>query len=431
MAGRILVLDDEENYAEMLQELLREHNYHVDMATRPELAIERLKDVPYDLVISDYKMPVMDGSDFLKHARKLYPDLPCILVSGLMNTPELVKVANMGVTLVMEKPLDTATFLEHVARFSTQMTDEEKEDLSIHSASSESVAADICPEPPMHVSAQSPAAMSAMRKLWSLCQSSSHCFILDYASGEAGLALQDVASWRGGAEAAPHVLGFEQLVSGSHAQIAALLEDSDHGTLVRVALSELAQIAEAKAFLDKVITGVSDLFFAFVFSCPIDEAQFTAAAGTHGLILQPLQGRCSDVANYIQQALSKVVEKSGKPAITNLSDEVVFALLNYQWSSYEEIGDVLRQLAIDNGNAPFSAEVVCAKLETPLADIPAPAYRLASFMKYAQRQYLGRQLKVSGLPVTEFSEGLELGEGIHCEDALFNLPLLREDLAKL
>ena len=44
MAGRILVLDDEENYAEMLQDLLREHDYRVDMATRPEWAIAQLED---------------------------------------------------------------------------------------------------------------------------------------------------------------------------------------------------------------------------------------------------------------------------------------------------------------------------------------------------------------------------------------------------
>lgn len=118
MAGRILVLDDEENYALMLQDLLRENNYLVDMATRPEQAITLLEEIPYDLVISDYKMPVMDGADFLKKARELYPNLPFILVSGLMNTPELVKVANMSVTLVMEKPLDTGAFLQQVSRFS-------------------------------------------------------------------------------------------------------------------------------------------------------------------------------------------------------------------------------------------------------------------------------------------------------------------------
>ncbi|HAQ57674.1 MAG TPA: hypothetical protein DCR32_01440, partial [Opitutae bacterium] len=74
MAGRILVLDDEENYAEMLHDLLRENNYRVDMATRPERAIDQLKEIPYDLVISDYKMPVMDGAEFLREARELYPN---------------------------------------------------------------------------------------------------------------------------------------------------------------------------------------------------------------------------------------------------------------------------------------------------------------------------------------------------------------------
>ena len=130
MAGRILVLDDEENYAEMLRDLLLEHNFRVDMATRPERALDQLEEIPYDLVISDYKMPVMDGADLLKRSRELYPNLPFILVSGLMNTPELVKVANMSVTLVIEKPLDTEDFLAQVARFSSPMTEEEKEALA-------------------------------------------------------------------------------------------------------------------------------------------------------------------------------------------------------------------------------------------------------------------------------------------------------------
>lgn len=71
-------------------------------------------------------MPIMDGAVFLKKAREVFPELPVILVSGLMNTPELVKVANMGVTLVLEKPLDTRYFLEQVKRFVQPMTEEEE-----------------------------------------------------------------------------------------------------------------------------------------------------------------------------------------------------------------------------------------------------------------------------------------------------------------
>ena len=93
MAQRILVLDDEENYADMLRALLEQHSFLVDSVTDPARALERLHGTGYELVISDYKMPGMDGADFLSRAREMNPDLPVILVSGLMNTPDLVKVA--------------------------------------------------------------------------------------------------------------------------------------------------------------------------------------------------------------------------------------------------------------------------------------------------------------------------------------------------
>lgn len=430
MAGRILVLDDEENYAEMLQELLREHNYLVDMATRPDLAIEQLKKVPYDLVISDYKMPVMDGSDFLKHARELHPNLPCILVSGLMNAPELVKVANMGVTLVMEKPLDTAALLTHVSRFTTQISDQEKEDLLVKSASVVSVAADICPEAPTHVSAQCPVANAAMRKLWALSKSSNHCFILDHASGESGLALQDISTWRGESDATPRVLSFDDLVNGSHAKIASLLEDSGNSSLVRVPLSNIAQIDEAKTFLKRVVTGGAKLFFAFVFSSDLGALPFTAAAGNNGLILPPLKDRHSDVANYIQRALAVGSESSGDCAITNLSDEAVFALLDHQWSSYCEIVEVMQKLIEGSGNAPLSAEVVCANLDILLADIPDSAQRLSVLMSHSQQQYFEDQLKASTMSLVDFAKERGLGEHISSKDELSSLPLILEDLAQ-
>ena len=173
MAGRILVLDDEENYAEMLQDLLRGNNFRVDMATRPERAINQLEEIPYDLVISDYKMPVMDGADLLKRARELYPNLPFILVSGLMNTPELVKVANMSVTLVMEKPLDTEAFLKQVARFSEPMTDEEKTAQAKKTEVSDSEIDDVAscyPEEPRFFSAVSATGKRFMQNAWSIAQ---------------------------------------------------------------------------------------------------------------------------------------------------------------------------------------------------------------------------------------------------------------------
>ena len=81
MAGKILVLDDEQNYAEMLRDLLVQEGFCTDMVTRPVDALKKLDTEEYDLVVADYKMPVMDGADFMERARARLPSLPIIMVS--------------------------------------------------------------------------------------------------------------------------------------------------------------------------------------------------------------------------------------------------------------------------------------------------------------------------------------------------------------
>jgi CheY-like chemotaxis protein len=117
MSKPIILIDDEEKFAVMLQEILSASGYEADYCLNPEEALVRLRHENYELVITDYKMPQMDGAQFLAGARKVNPDLPVIMISGLMNMPELIKVANIGVTLVLEKPFNTDDLLNYVGRF--------------------------------------------------------------------------------------------------------------------------------------------------------------------------------------------------------------------------------------------------------------------------------------------------------------------------
>ena len=101
MSKPILLIDDEEKFAQMLQELLQLSGYESDYCLNPKEAVARLRQEEFDLVITDYKMPEMDGAEFLQEARKLNPDLPVIMISGLMNMPELIKVANIVALLII------------------------------------------------------------------------------------------------------------------------------------------------------------------------------------------------------------------------------------------------------------------------------------------------------------------------------------------
>ena len=137
MSKPIILIDDEEKFAVMLQELLKVAGYEADFCLNPEEALGYIKQENYELVITDYKMPQMDGAQFLEEARKVNPDLPVIMISGLMNMPELIKVANIGVTLVLEKPFNTEDLLNYVGRFVRPSASEEVSAMAMDMEASE------------------------------------------------------------------------------------------------------------------------------------------------------------------------------------------------------------------------------------------------------------------------------------------------------
>lgn len=117
MGSEIVILDDEINFAKMLADFLLSEGYSSTVFTNPTEVLELLQNRSVDLIISDYKMTEMDGEEFVQKAHEIDPQLPIIIVSGMMHMPDLIRVANLGVALVLEKPFDTQIFLEHVGRF--------------------------------------------------------------------------------------------------------------------------------------------------------------------------------------------------------------------------------------------------------------------------------------------------------------------------
>ncbi|GLI37069.1 sigma-54 dependent transcriptional regulator [Geobacter hydrogenophilus] len=70
MKQRVLVIDDEENLRHMLWAMLRKNGYHADEAENGEGALAMARQQPYDFIICDIRMPVLDGLDFLRRAQE-------------------------------------------------------------------------------------------------------------------------------------------------------------------------------------------------------------------------------------------------------------------------------------------------------------------------------------------------------------------------
>ncbi|MGC9450950.1 MAG: response regulator [Oceanipulchritudo sp.] len=200
MSKPILLIDDEEKFAQMLQELLELNGYESDYCLNPEEALVRLRHENYDLVITDYMMPQMDGAQFLQAARKINPDMPVIMISGLMNMPELIKVANIGVTLVLEKPFKTEDLMQYVARFvhkkgdgkpNTRAHDAEASEISFQQ---ESVNVTY-PVPANHVSDATMENKRFLESLWTSANTCRHLPFCAQRGAEVRLVAKEVMEW--------------------------------------------------------------------------------------------------------------------------------------------------------------------------------------------------------------------------------------------
>ena len=106
METRILVVDDEINMREFLGILMEREGYRVDLAASAETAVSLLQSANYDLVISDVKMPGMDGLALLAEVKNLAPDTAVIMVTAFSTAEHAVEAMKLGAYDYIAKPFN-------------------------------------------------------------------------------------------------------------------------------------------------------------------------------------------------------------------------------------------------------------------------------------------------------------------------------------
>lgn len=102
--GNLLIVDDEVDLAINMKGLLEEEAENIFVAYDGKRGLDILKQEKIDLVVSDVKMPVMDGLTFFKEARNAGIDVPFIFYTG-HGSPEMKKeVAQLGAHDLLIKP---------------------------------------------------------------------------------------------------------------------------------------------------------------------------------------------------------------------------------------------------------------------------------------------------------------------------------------
>ena len=113
---RILVVDDEAAIRDLLSKTLALAEYDVDLAPDGRHALERLRIIPYDLLITDLKMPGIDGLSVIREARRLKPDIPVIIITGFSTEASAIEAVNLGVSGYLTKPFRVPRVLAAAAK---------------------------------------------------------------------------------------------------------------------------------------------------------------------------------------------------------------------------------------------------------------------------------------------------------------------------
>jgi two-component system probable response regulator PhcQ len=116
-AIRLLLVDDEPANLETFQRVYRKL-YDIQVAPSGSAGLELLFDSEFDVVLSDYGMPGMNGAEFVSKAKSTQP-IAVVMITGYMNHPEVQKLETSGeVFAVLGKPWERDSIIDVIARAS-------------------------------------------------------------------------------------------------------------------------------------------------------------------------------------------------------------------------------------------------------------------------------------------------------------------------
>lgn len=111
---KILVVDDEESVRVILKQMLEEGGYKAAVASNGEEALALLKASPFDMLVSDINMPVMDGVALLAKSRELYPDMPVVFITAYGKDKIIIEAMKIGLKDYIEKPFSMDQVLKTI-----------------------------------------------------------------------------------------------------------------------------------------------------------------------------------------------------------------------------------------------------------------------------------------------------------------------------
>ena len=116
MSERILIVDDETDFLEIMAERMSTRGVEVSTAPSAQDALRQVEEGNFDAVILDLKMPEVDGLETLKAIKARQPEAQVILLSGQASLQDGIAAMKLGALDFMEKPADMNVLMEKIRK---------------------------------------------------------------------------------------------------------------------------------------------------------------------------------------------------------------------------------------------------------------------------------------------------------------------------
>lgn len=370
---KILVVDDSEVTLDVLERNLSAKGFMVTCATGARMAMDILDAEPFDLIITDLKMPDVNGMELVRLARKKHPDIPAMMITGYATIPGAVDAVKGGVSEYLAKPFTKGELYHAVERV--------MERARAAVAAGRPPARD--PRRRFGLIGGSPAMAPVFVALESAA-ADLHAPVL--LVGESGTGHATAA--RGLASGGPFIL--EDAASLSRSSLAELEKKAKGGVLYvarldlapRDALDFLADWLNRKTpFSARLVAGASPAIVAQVESGSFPNGLYAVFA-SHAIFLPPLKDREGDVSRLLLMAARRVLG-SPLPCWPLFSDELAKLLNHHPWNgNVSELMDTAAHLfsrlngrPLEPADLPARFAASAAWAATPLKALEAQHIR--------------------------------------------------------
>ncbi|SFM64012.1 response regulator [Thermodesulforhabdus norvegica] len=114
--GRILIVDDEVGYTDVLSRRLKKRGFHVECASSGKEALNKLRSGSFDVVVLDLKMEDLNGLEVLRIFRIMEPSMPVIMLTGHGSEEAARAGKELGAFDYLGKPCDFDTLLQVIKK---------------------------------------------------------------------------------------------------------------------------------------------------------------------------------------------------------------------------------------------------------------------------------------------------------------------------